>query len=75
MGGLSRSDSGKGYYIVFHSVGDVETDLETKGDTGTIKCNITNLQDDVVKQNPFHLTTEPELDIIDVVLTQCLLKT
>lgn len=59
---------GKGYYIVFHSSGDVETDLETQGDTVTIKFNETNLQDDVVKQNTFYLTTDPEHDVIDVLV-------
>ena len=62
----SINDGGKGYYIVFHSSGGVETDLETQGDTVTIKFNVTNLQDDVVKQNTFYLTTDPEQDVIDV---------
>lgn len=62
----SINDGGKGYYIVFHSRGDVETDLETQGDTVTIKLNVTNPQDDGVKQNTFYLTTDPEHDVIDV---------
>lgn len=62
----SINDGGKGYYIVFHSSGDVSTDLETQGDTVTIKFNVTNLQDEVVKQNTFYLTTDPEHDVIDV---------
>ena len=64
----SINDAGKGYYIVFHSNGDVETDLEAQGDTVTIKFNVTNLQNDVVKQNTFYLTTDPEHDVIDVLV-------
>ncbi|WP_273129403.1 peptidylprolyl isomerase [Bacillus weihaiensis] len=64
----SITDGGKGYYIVFHSSGDVETDLETQGDTVTIKFNVTNLQDDVVKQNTYYLTTATETDVIDVMV-------
>jgi hypothetical protein len=64
----SITDGEKGYYIVFHSSGDVETDLETQGDTVTIKFNVTNLQDDVVKQNTYYLTTRPEPDVIDVLV-------
>lgn len=62
------NDGEKRYYIVFHSSGDVETDLETQGDTVTIKFNVTNLQDDVVKQNTYYLTTDPEHDVIDVLV-------
>ncbi len=62
----SINDGGKGYYIVFHSSGDVSTDLDTQGDTVKIKFNVTNLQDEVVKQNTFYLTTDPEHDVIDV---------
>ncbi|MDX1806109.1 MAG: peptidylprolyl isomerase [Paenisporosarcina sp.] len=64
----SINDGEKGYYIVFHSSGDVKTDLETQGDTVTIKFDVTNLQDDVVKQNTFYLTTDPEHDVIDVLV-------
>jgi hypothetical protein len=59
---------GKGYYIVFHSSGDVDGDIETQGETVTIKFNETNLQDDVVKQYTFYLTTDPEHDVIDVLV-------
>lgn len=62
----SITDSGKGYYIVFHSSGDVEASLETKGDTVIIKFNETNLLDDLVKQHTFYLTTDPEHDVIEV---------
>lgn len=62
------NDGEKGYYIVFHSSGDVKTDLETQGETVTIKFNVTNLQDEVVKQNTFYLTKDPEHDVIDVLV-------
>jgi hypothetical protein len=62
----SITDGGKGYYIVFYSSGDVESDLETKGDTVIIKFNETNLKEDDVKQNTFYLSTGPEHDVIDV---------
>lgn len=62
----SITDGGKGYYIVFHSSRDVEADLETQGDTVIIKFNETNSDKDVIKQNTFYLTTDPELDVIDV---------
>lgn len=64
----SITDGGKGYYIVFHSSGDVETDLETQGDTVTIKLNVINLQDDNVKQNTFYLTTGPDHGVIDILV-------
>ncbi|MGM0844957.1 MAG: peptidylprolyl isomerase [Bacillota bacterium] len=64
----SITDGEKGNYIVFHSNGDVETDLETQGDTVTIKFNVTNLQDDVVKQNTYYLMTGPESNVIDVLV-------
>ena len=62
----SITDGEKGYYIVFHSSGDVETDLKTQGNTVTIKFNVTNLQNGAVKQNTYYLTTDPEHDVIDV---------
>ena len=64
----SITDSGKGNYIVFHSNGEVQTDLETNGDTVTIKFNETNLRDDLVKQNTYYLTLDPEHDVIDILV-------
>ena len=62
------NDGEKGSYIIFQSSGNVETDVETQGDTVTIKFNVHNLQDDVVKQNTYYLTTDPEHDVIDVLV-------
>jgi hypothetical protein len=62
------NDGEKGSFIIFQSSGDVETDVETQGDTVTIKFNVPNLQDDGVKQNTYYLTTDPEHDVIDVLV-------
>lgn len=62
----SITDGGKGYYIIFHSSGDVEADLETVGEKVIIKLNETKLKEDVVKQYTFYLTTNPGPDVIDV---------
>lgn len=62
------NDGEKGSYIIFHSSGDVETDLETQGDKVTIKFNETNLEEDAVKQHTFYLTTDPEHDVIEVLV-------
>jgi len=59
---------GKGYYIVFHSSGEVEGEVETQEETVTIKFNETNVQDADVKQYTYYLTTGPEHDFIDVLL-------
>lgn len=62
----SINDGGKSSYIIFHTGGDVEANLETQGDTVLIKFNVTNLQNSAVEQNTFYLTTDPEHDVIDV---------
>ncbi|MFJ8236621.1 hypothetical protein ACIQ34_13000 [Ureibacillus sp. NPDC094379] len=62
----SITDGGKGYYIVFYSNGDVETDLETTGDTLIIKFKVTNQKNNIVRQNTFYLTTDTKHHAIDV---------
>jgi hypothetical protein len=62
------NDGEKGSYIIFHSSGDVETDLETQGDTVTIKFNETSIEEVVVQQNTFYLTTDSEHDVIEVIV-------
>lgn len=62
---LQSINDGKGSYIVFHSSGDVEANLETKGDTIIIKFDEANLQGDA-KPHTFYLTTSPEYDVLDV---------
>lgn len=62
------NDGNKGSYIIFHSSGEVEADLETKEETVTIKFNVLNPQNDVLKQNTYYLTKDKEHDVIDVLL-------
>ncbi|WP_342567740.1 peptidylprolyl isomerase [Psychrobacillus sp. FSL K6-4046] len=63
----SITNDAEGKYIIFHSSGNVKSDLETKGDTVTIKFNVTNL-DDVVKQHTYYFTSDPKHDVLDVTL-------
>ncbi|MFF2175052.1 peptidylprolyl isomerase [Lysinibacillus sp. NPDC058147] len=53
-------------YIVFRSKGTVTTDLETQDDTLIIKLNVTNQQDNTIKQHVYKLTLDPALDTIDI---------
>lgn len=64
----SINDGGKGYYIIFHSNGEIEADLETQGDKLNIMFNVTNLKDEVIKQNTYYVTTGPEHEMIDVLV-------
>ncbi|WP_251555796.1 peptidylprolyl isomerase [Psychrobacillus sp. MER TA 171] len=61
----SITNDAEGKYIIFHSSGNVKSDLETKGDTVTIKFNVTNLGD-VVKQHTYYFTSGPKHDVLDV---------
>lgn len=62
------NDGEKGSYIIFQSNGTVDTDLEVQGDTVTVKLNETNPQEDVVQQNVYYLTIDPEHDVIKVLV-------
>ncbi len=53
-------DGNNNYYVVLHSSGDVAADVESEGDTVIVKLDETNLEDDVVMQNTFYLTTAQE---------------
>ncbi|MEK5147185.1 peptidylprolyl isomerase [Psychrobacillus sp. FSL K6-4615] len=64
----SINDGEKGYYIIFHSTGEVEAYLETQGDKLNIMFNETNLKDEVIKQNTYYVTTGPEHEMIDVLV-------
>lgn len=61
----SITNDAEGKYIVFHSSGNVESDLDVQGDMVTIKFNVTNL-DDVVKQHTYYFTSDPKHDVLDV---------
>jgi hypothetical protein len=62
------NDGQKGSYIIFQANGDVETEVETQGDTVIIKFNVANPQDEVIKQNTYYLTTDPKHEVIDVLV-------
>lgn len=53
-------------YVVFQSKGTVTSDLETQGDTLIIKLDVTNQQDDAIKQHVYKLTLDPDIDTIDI---------
>ncbi|MEQ6357767.1 peptidylprolyl isomerase [Lysinibacillus sp. M3] len=53
-------------YVVFRSKGTVTSDLETQGNTLIIKLDITNQQDNAIKQHVYKLTLDPNLDTIDI---------
>lgn len=64
----SMTDGGDKYYIVFHSNGEVETEVRDEGKTVTIKFNETNLQDTNVKQYTYYLTTKKEHEFLNVLV-------
>lgn len=62
----SITNDAEGKYIVFHSSGNVESDLDIQGgNMVTIQFNVTNLGD-VVKQHTYYFTSDPKHDVLDV---------
>jgi len=53
-------------YVVFRSNGTVTSDLETQDDTLIIKLDVSNQQDSAIKQHVYKLTSDPDLDTIDI---------
>ncbi|TQR33555.1 peptidylprolyl isomerase [Lysinibacillus sphaericus] len=53
-------------YIVFQSKGTVTTGLETEDDTLIIKLDVTNQQDNEIKQHVYKLTFDSNLDTINI---------
>ncbi|MGE7674101.1 peptidylprolyl isomerase [Lysinibacillus sp. NPDC094403] len=53
-------------YIVFRTKGTVTTDLETQNDTLIIKLDVTNQQDNAIKQHVYKLTLDSNHDTIDI---------
>ncbi|MEY9970275.1 chaperonin cofactor prefoldin [Lysinibacillus sp. RC46] len=53
-------------YLVFQSKGTVTTGLETQGDTLIIKLDVTNQQDNAIKQHVYKLTLDSNQDTIDI---------
>lgn len=60
------TDEGKGYYIVFHSSGEVETEVEVQEETMLINLTESNLQEDNIKQHTYYLATTPEFEVMEV---------
>ncbi|MFJ7914874.1 MULTISPECIES: peptidylprolyl isomerase [unclassified Lysinibacillus] len=53
-------------YIVFRSKGTVTTGLETEDDTLIIKLDVTNQQDNEIKQHVYKFTFDSNLDTINI---------
>ncbi|SFC01575.1 hypothetical protein SAMN04488102_102204 [Alkalibacterium subtropicum] len=60
------TDEGKGYYIVFHSSGEVETEVEVQEETMLINLTESNLQEDNIKQHTYYLATTPKFKMMEV---------
>jgi len=58
----------KGAYIIFHSSGDIETDIESQDGTIIVNLKVINSQDDVIKQHTYYLTTDPNHEEIVVLV-------
>lgn len=66
---LQLMDEGKkGSYIVFQLSGEVETDVESKDDTVTIKFNTSESKENVVEQHVYYLTRDKGQDVIHVLV-------
>jgi maltose-binding protein MalE len=67
---LQLMDEGKkGSYIVFQLSGEVETDVESKADTVTIKFNTSESKENVVEQqHVYYLTRDQGQDVIHVLV-------
>ena len=66
---LQLMDEGKkGSYIVFQSSGEVETDVEAKDDTVTIKFSTSESKKNVGEQHVYYLTRDQEQDVIHVLV-------
>lgn len=53
-------------YVVFRAKGTVTSDLETQDETLIIKLDVSNQQDNAIKQHVYKLTLDPDLDTIDI---------
>lgn len=56
------------YYIVFQTVGDVKADYDKNGDTLIVKFDVPDSQGKEEKQNVFLLTTDQDIEIIEVLI-------
>ena len=62
------SDGKKGSYIILQSDGDVKAVLDSKGDTVTLKFDVSNSQVDNKIQNVYFLTTDKDTEVIEVLV-------
>ncbi|MGE6369368.1 peptidylprolyl isomerase [Planococcus kocurii] len=53
-------------YIVYQTKGTVATDLEAQEDTVNVKLDVSNSDNNDIKQHVYKLTLEPNHEIIDV---------
>ncbi|WGG44554.1 hypothetical protein [Rossellomorea sp. DA94] len=66
---LQLMDEGKkGSYIVFQLSGEIETDVQSKDDTVTIKFNTSESKENVVEQHVYYLTRDQGQDVIHVLV-------
>lgn len=61
-------DGKRAYYIMYHSNGDIEAELEEQGDTLTIKFDELDPSDTNKQQHVYHLVTDRNHDVIDVMV-------
>ena len=64
----SIKEDTKGYYIIFHSHGEIETTLDPQDNVITIIFNERNPQDEDIKMNVYYLTTDSTHDTIHVLV-------
>lgn len=65
---LSINDGTKGYYIIFHSNGEIEADLDPQDNIVNIIFNELNPQDKDIKRNVYYLTIDSTHDTINVLV-------
>lgn len=63
---LQSMNEKNGTYIIFHSNGEVEADLETRSNTAVISFSVSNTDDVAIKQNVYYLKTDSNHEAIDV---------
>jgi len=59
-------EEAKGAYIIFHSNGDIEADLDAQGNIVTLIFNEADPQTKQIKRNVYYLTTDSSHDTINI---------
>ena len=62
------NDGTKGSYVIFHSNGEIEADLDPQDNIVNIIFNELNPQDEDIKRNVYYLTTDSKHDTINVLV-------